>query len=97
MPGGAQAPEITGHHGRPLGDYLNPDGTLALPPEGIQGNLDPVLLLAPKSLLAQRSREILDRAGGRPGHIFNLGHGILPPTPEDAVKVLIETVHGYST
>ncbi len=64
---------------------------------GIQGNLDPVMLLAPKSLLAQRSREILDRVGTRPGHIFNLGHGILPPTPEDAVKALIDTVHGYST
>jgi uroporphyrinogen decarboxylase len=64
---------------------------------GIQGNLDPVMLLAPKSLLAQRSREILDRVGDRPGHIFNLGHGILPPTPEDAVKALIDTVHGYSS
>jgi len=41
IPEGADAPEITGHHGRPLADFLNPDGTLALPPEGIQGSIDP--------------------------------------------------------
>src|SRR5262245_54409452 len=45
---------------------------------GVQGNLDPVTLMAPWDVLRERAREILDRAGGRPGHIFNLGHGILP-------------------
>ncbi len=67
------------------------------PGSGLQGNLDPVMLLAPEALLAQRARKILARAAGRPGHIFNLGHGILPMTPEDAVKFLIDIVHGYST
>jgi uroporphyrinogen decarboxylase len=65
---------------------------------GIQGNLDPVLLLsAPWNLLSRRASEILDEAGGRQGHIFNLGHGILPATPEDSVKALTDFVHEYST
>jgi uroporphyrinogen decarboxylase len=64
---------------------------------GIQGNLDPVLLMAPWPLLSQRAKEILDQVGGRPGHIFNLGHGILPSTPEDSVKALTDFVHEYST
>lgn len=63
---------------------------------GIQGNLDPVMLLAPRPLLERRTREILGRARGRPGHIFNLGHGILPSTSEDAVTALIDTVHSYT-
>lgn len=65
------------------------------PGRGAQGNLDPVTLLAPASVLIQRAGQVLERAGGRPGHIFNLGHGILPPTPEDSVKALIEFVHNY--
>jgi uroporphyrinogen decarboxylase len=64
---------------------------------GIQGNLDPVLLLsAPKSVLMQQAAGILDEAGGNPGHIFNLGHGILPTTPEDSVKALTDFVHERS-
>jgi uroporphyrinogen decarboxylase len=63
---------------------------------GIQGNLDPVALMAPPSILQQKAKEILDEAGGRPGHIFNLGHGILPSTPEDSVKLLADFVHEYS-
>jgi uroporphyrinogen decarboxylase len=63
---------------------------------GIQGNLDPVLLSAPWSVLSSRAAEILDEAGGRPGHIFNLGHGILPSAPEDSVKALIDFVHERS-
>jgi uroporphyrinogen decarboxylase len=43
----------------------------------------------------ERAEEILDRIGGRSGHIFNLGHGVLPPTPEDNVKALIDFVHQY--
>jgi len=65
------------------------------PGTGIQGNLDPLTLLAPRSLLMERTEEILDGIGGRPGHIFNLGHGVLPPTPEDSVKALIDFVHEY--
>ncbi len=62
----------------------------------IQGNLDPAALLAPWPVLNQKAAEILDEAGGRPGHIFNLGHGILPSTPEDSVKALADFVHEYS-
>jgi len=63
---------------------------------GIQGNLDPALLMAPPEVMRDRAGDILARAAGRPGHIFNLGHGILPSTPPDAVKALIDFVHGQS-
>lgn len=63
---------------------------------GVQGNLDPVLMMAPVDFLKRRAAEVLDAAGGRSGHIFNLGHGILPETPEDSVKALAEYVHEYS-
>ncbi len=63
---------------------------------GIQGNLDPVVLMAPRDVICQKAAEVLDAAGGRPGHIFNLGHGILPSTPEDSVKALVDFVHEYS-
>jgi uroporphyrinogen decarboxylase len=52
---------------------------------GVQGNLDPIALFAPEDVLKARVDEILRAAGGRPGHIFNLGHGIVPGTPVDAV------------
>jgi uroporphyrinogen decarboxylase len=61
----------------------------------IQGNLDPVVLLGPEGLIEREARRILDKAEGRPGHIFNLGHGILPNTPIDHVARLIDTVHEY--
>jgi uroporphyrinogen decarboxylase len=51
----------------------------------VQGNLDPIALFAPEDLLKQRVKEVLDQAGNRNGHIFNLGHGIVPGTPVDAV------------
>lgn len=60
---------------------------------GIQGNLDPALLLAPWDVVEKKAGEILDRVGGRRGHIFNLGHGILPQTPVDTVKRLADFVH----
>jgi uroporphyrinogen decarboxylase len=63
----------------------------------IQGNLDPVLLLGPRELLEKKAREILVRAEGRPGHIFNLGHGILPNTPVDHVTALIDVIHQTSS
>ncbi len=62
----------------------------------VQGNLDPVVLFAPPSEIRKRAKEILDKASGRPGHIFNLGHGILPRTPVDNVLALIDAVHEYS-
>ncbi len=64
---------------------------------GIQGNLDPVTLMAPWPIVRQRAREVLDRAGGQPGHVFNLGHGILPATPVDNVRALVEFVHEYTS
>jgi uroporphyrinogen decarboxylase len=60
----------------------------------IQGNLDPAVLLASAQTVRAEAREVLRRAEGRPGHIFNLGHGILPDTPIENVQVLIDTVHG---
>jgi uroporphyrinogen decarboxylase len=63
----------------------------------VQGNLDPVLLFADWKELKSRAQDILRRAGGRPGHIFNLGHGILPETPVDNVKNLARYVQENST
>jgi uroporphyrinogen decarboxylase len=62
----------------------------------IQGNLDPVALFAPPDEIRRRVAEILRRAGGRPGHIFNLGHGVLPDTPVEHVIALVEAVHELS-
>jgi uroporphyrinogen decarboxylase len=62
----------------------------------VQGNLDPVLLFADKKELRKRTDDILRQAGGRPGHIFNLGHGILPETPVDNVKALVDFVRELS-
>ncbi len=59
----------------------------------VQGNLDPVALLAPPEEIRRMAARILARAGGRPGHIFNLGHGVLPQTPPEHVAVLIDAVH----
>jgi len=59
----------------------------------VQGNLDPTALFAPWKRLEHSARLVLDEAGGRPGHIFNLGHGILPETPVDNVKRLVDFVH----
>jgi len=66
------------------------------PDVGVQGNLDPVALFAEVPEIKRRAREILERAGGRPGHIFNLGHGILPETPVDHVIALVDMVHEMS-
>jgi len=62
---------------------------------GVQGNLDPAVLLGPAELVRERARDILRRAGGRLGHIFNLGHGVLPSTPLENLQVLVETVHEW--
>jgi uroporphyrinogen decarboxylase len=61
----------------------------------VQGNLDPAILFAPLSEIKARVEDVLQRAGGRPGHIFNLGHGIHQHTPIDAVKAVVEMVHAY--
>jgi uroporphyrinogen decarboxylase len=62
----------------------------------VQGNLDPVALFAAPKEIKNRVAEILRRAGGRPGHIFNLGHGVLPETPVDHVIAMVDAVHELS-
>ena len=71
-------------------DHLGPD-------VGIQGNLDPAALLASPKEIRRRVADILTRAGGRPGHIFNLGHGVLPETPVGNVVAMVEAVHELSS
>lgn len=63
---------------------------------GIQGNLDPAVLLAPRDIIRQHTLEILRQAAGRPGHIFNLGHGVLPQTPREHLRYVVELVHEFS-
>jgi len=62
----------------------------------VQGNLDPVVLFSDWKHVKQRAQQVLDRGGGRPGHIFNLGHGILPETPVENVKALAAYVQQQS-
>ena len=62
----------------------------------IQGNLDPAALFAPWEELKTKAQKVLEQAAGKPGHIFNLGHGILPETPVDNVKRLVDYVHEAS-
>jgi uroporphyrinogen decarboxylase len=62
----------------------------------VQGNLDPVSLLAPPAEICRRAVRILEKAEGHSGHIFNLGHGVLPSTPVDHVLALVDAVHEYS-
>jgi uroporphyrinogen decarboxylase len=65
------------------------------PNAAVQGNLDPSALCAPWPALKARAQRVLDQAAGRPGHIFNLGHGMLPSTPVDNVARLVDFVHEY--
>jgi uroporphyrinogen decarboxylase len=62
----------------------------------VQGNLDPITLFAGEDLLRERVRQILAQAGGRPGHIFNLGHGIVPGTPVENVQRVVQYVREFS-
>ena len=62
----------------------------------VQGNLDPIVLCADRASVLREAEAVLDAADGRPGHIFNLGHGIVPQTPVDNVKALVDFVHENS-
>ncbi len=62
----------------------------------VQGNLDPITLFAPEAVLKRRVQEVLDAAAGRPGHIFNLGHGIVPGTPVESVINVVNWVKELS-
>jgi uroporphyrinogen decarboxylase len=77
-------------------DWRTPieDGwTRVVKDRAIQGNMDPTALFAPREIAEKHAKRVLDDVGGRPGHIFNLGHGILPETPVDTVKAVIDFVH----
>jgi uroporphyrinogen decarboxylase len=65
------------------------------PGHAVQGNLDPITLFAPPEVLELRVKEILRAANGRPGHIFNLGHGIVPGTPVESVQAVVRMVHDF--
>jgi uroporphyrinogen decarboxylase len=79
-------------------DWKTPldQGWKRLPGAAVQGNLDPTLLFAPRERLLARVDDVLAQAGGRPGHIFNLGHGILPTTPVANVKAVVDHVHAHT-
>jgi uroporphyrinogen decarboxylase len=62
----------------------------------LQGNLDPAALFAPTSSVREAARKVIDSFGISPGHVFNLGHGVLPKTPVESVAALVEEVHAYS-
>ncbi|MDQ3037808.1 MAG: uroporphyrinogen decarboxylase [Myxococcota bacterium] len=63
----------------------------------VQGNMDPVAILAPREVMIRKADAVLRAAGGRPGHIFNLGHGVLPPADVAQVRALVEHVHEVSS
>jgi uroporphyrinogen decarboxylase len=76
---------------------LDDGWSLAGEERAVQGNLDPALLLGPWERIESGAREVLDRAGGRPGHVFNLGHGVLPQTDPAVLGRLRELVHELTT
>jgi uroporphyrinogen decarboxylase len=63
--------------------------------KAVQGNLDPAVCLAPWEVVAIEAGKVLDRAARRAGHVFNLGHGVLPETDPDILRRLVEFVHAY--
>ena len=71
------------------------DGWAIVGDRAVQGNLDPSLLLGPWSEVEEAARWILDLAGGRPGHVFNLGHGVIPETDPDVLRRLVALVHDH--
>jgi uroporphyrinogen decarboxylase len=72
---------------------LDAGWTRAGPDKAVQGNLDPAVLFAPWEVVEREARTVLQRAGGRSGHVFNLGHGVLPDTDPDVLTRLVELVH----
>ena len=68
-------------------------------PEGValQGNLDPAICLAPWDAVAEATRDVLARNAGHPGHVFNLGHGVLPETDPSILERVVELVHTEGT
>ncbi len=75
----------------PLGEALERIG----PRQAVQGNLDPTVLFAPPEVVEREARRVLDEGRAAPGHVFNLGHGVLPETDPDALTRLVDIVHAY--
>jgi uroporphyrinogen decarboxylase len=91
---------LVGAMARSGGDVIGIDWRIGLadawaqvPDRAVQGNLDPTALLGPWDAAAEQARWVLSEAAGRPGHIFNLGHGVLPETDPDALRRLVDFVH----
>ena len=101
---GTETSMLLGEMARAGGDVVGADWRIPLDEawerigtdRAIQGNLDPAVLFAGAEVVRVEAQDVLDRAGGRPGHVFNLGHGILPETPVDAVAALVDFVHESS-
>jgi uroporphyrinogen decarboxylase len=84
------------------GDVIGLDHRVALgeawrrvPDRAVQGNLDPTVLLGPWIEVERATRWVLEEAAGRPGHVFNLGHGVLPPTDPDQLRRVVDLVHDW--
>lgn len=96
---GTNTRELLGSMAQAGGDVIGVDWRTPIdeawkefPERGVQGNLDPTALFAPQDELRAQVRDIMERVGGRAGHIFNLGHGVLPPTEPDALDRVIDYV-----
>ncbi len=101
---GTGNPQLTGLMAKAGGDVLGLDWRSPLTKTwdevgitAVQGNLDPIVLCATREAVKTKARVLLDEVSGRSGHIFNLGHGIIPETPVDNVKTLVDFVHEYSS
>jgi uroporphyrinogen decarboxylase len=102
---GTGNPELLGPMSSAGGDVIGVDWRIGLdqawqriePGRSVQGNLDPHVLLADRDTIRRRTQDVLDEAAGRPGHIFNLGHGVLQQTPPDNARALVEMVHELSS
>ena len=99
---GTQTGSLLGSMKEAGGDVIGLDWRVDLPEAwerlgdvAVQGNLDPAVLFAARQEVRRRARDLLRRVGGRPGHVFNLGHGILPHTPLDNVLTLVDAVHEW--
>ncbi|GAA3639309.1 uroporphyrinogen decarboxylase [Kineosporia mesophila] len=100
---GVQTGELLGAIGEAGADVVGVDFRVPLdeavtrigPDRAVQGNLDPALLFAPREVLRGRVHAILEAGRAAPGHIFNLGHGVMPGTDPDAVKFVVDTVHAW--
>ncbi|HEU4528635.1 MAG TPA: uroporphyrinogen decarboxylase [Actinomycetota bacterium] len=96
--------ELLGRMARAGGDVIGLDWRVALDAgwervgadRGVQGNLDPAVCLGPWDAVREKALGVLRRAGGRDGHIFNLGHGVLPLTPPETLQRLVDLVHEAS-